>query len=152
MYGKINTAMDFRPRNEQLMHENAPPTIRDLAEQNFAMRQRDTRENSVRKQRDDTLYRRSMDPGLTHNRKDAPDATSMPKFTKEGIIQRQPAAQGAAQPAPAQQQPAPAQPAKDSTTLNRLVGPNQWSNIVVMMLLAAAVVGVAVLFTCNWKK
>ena len=78
-----------RLRNEQFMPGGgAPPSIRELAEQSYAMRESDLRENSQRKQRDDTLYRRSMDPNITHTRKNTPDAGTMPKYTKEGIIKR----------------------------------------------------------------
>lgn len=78
-----------RLHNEQIMMGGAaPPSIRELAEQSYALREHDLRENSVRKQRDDTLFRRSMDPRITHNRENTPSASTMPKYTKEGIIKR----------------------------------------------------------------
>lgn len=151
-----NKTMDLRPRNEQLMHADAPPTIRQLAEQHFALREEDHRENSVRKQRDDTLYRRSMDPRLTHTRENAPDATSMPKFTKEGVIQRRPAnAEPGKKPAPAEPQK-PAEPDKDSTMLHRTSGSSSssggLSRALVGVLIIAAVAGVIMLCTCDWQK
>ena len=82
----VSSATDARAaygkRNE------GPPTIRELAEQTFLLHQEDMRENSARRQRDDTLFRRSIDPSLTKTRDDnIPNAGSIPKFTKDGIIQ-----------------------------------------------------------------
>ena len=74
-----------RPISEQ----GAPPSVRELAEQTFVMQQTDQRENSVRRQRDDTLFRRSMDPGIARTREERPDEMSMPKFNQEaGLLQK----------------------------------------------------------------
>jgi hypothetical protein len=146
--------MDHRPRNEQLMHHDAPPTIRQLAEQTFDMQQEDHRENSTRRQRDDTMYRRSMDPRLTHTRKDAPDVTSIPKFTKEGIMQRQQNRKGKSLDA-AEKQPEPEKPRKITrppTMLHRLTQKGDLSTGIVVLLVFAAIAGVCVLCSCDWKK
>jgi len=144
--------MDHRPRNEQLMHEDAPPTIRQLAEQTFTLQEEDHRENSVRKQRDDTMYRRSMDPRLTHTRKNSPDATSMPKFTKQGVIQRRPANTSNAKKSPPAEPQKTVEPAKDSTMLHRTNKSSSGLSILVGVLIIAAVGGVIMLCTCDWKK
>jgi hypothetical protein len=152
--------MDHRPRNEQLMHRDAPPTIRQLAEQTFSLQQEDHRENSARRQRDDTLYRRSVDPNLTNTRKESPDVTSMPKFTNEGIIQRRDVSQKHAtkddtQPSPQQQEPQkPPEPEKHSTLLHRVMGQGSgnWSNVIVTVLIVAAIAGICMLCSCNWQK
>ena len=148
--------MDLRPHNEQLLHRDAPPTIRQLAEQTFALQQEDHRENSARRQRDDTLYRRSVDPSITQTREKSPDATSMPKFTKEGVIQRRDASKtnsAKGEASPPQQPQKPPEPDKKSTMLHRMTqNPNRWSNMIVAVLVVAAVVGVCMLCTCNWRK
>jgi len=138
------------------MHSDAPPTIRQLAEQTFALREEDHRDNSARKQRDDQLYQRSMDPRLTHTRENAPDATSMPKYTKQGVIQRRPAnvKNSAAKKTPSTKPQKHTEP-KDSTTLHRTNGSSSSGGlyrIMVGVLIIATVTGVIMLCTCDWKK
>jgi len=151
--------MDHRPRNEQLMHHGAPPTIRELAEQTFTLQQKDHRENSARRQRDDTLYQRSVDPDLTNTRKESPDVTSMPKFTKAGIIQRMDVSQkkSATKGDSSRQTPPepknPLEPEKHSTLLHKMTQEtNQWQNIIVGTLIVAAIVGTCMICTCSWQK
>ncbi len=152
--------MDLRPRNEQLMHRDAPPTIRQLAEQTFSLQQEDHRENSARRQRDDTLYRRSVDPHLSNTRKESPDATSMPKFTNEGIIQRKdvsnkksPTGSKIDEPGAPKEPQKPPEPEKQSTLLHRMgQKTGQLQHVIVAVLIAAAVVGVCMLCTCHWPK
>lgn len=142
-----------RPISEQ----GAPPSIRDLAEQTFAMQQADHRENSVRRQRDDTLFRRTMDPTLSRTRENRPDATTMPKFNPEaGLLQKQDLRrrepEREAEPvAP----PEPSQPvvqiSKPPTLLNR-VGGYCSNNKMIVFLVILAVVGCIVLVGCDWNK
>ena len=145
-----------RPISEQ----GAPPSIRDLAEQRFAIQQADHRENSVRRQRDDTLFRRTMDPTLSRTRENRPDATTMPKFNPEvgGLLQKQDlrrrepereAAEPVATP------PGPSKPvvqiSKPPTLLHR-VGGYCSDNKMIVFLVILAVVGCIVLVGCDWKK
>ena len=95
-----------------------------------------------------------MDPHLTHTRKDAPDATSIPKFTKEGIMQRQ---QNRREKPPdaTEKPPEPEKPqeiARPPTMLHRLTQGGDWSTGIVMLLVLAAIAGVCVLCSCDWKK
>ena len=77
-----------RPMNEQLMMSTGgPPSIRQLAEQTFALQQEDERENSVRRQRDDTIFKRSVDPTLSMDRGEQP-AEGIARHTKDGVIRR----------------------------------------------------------------
>lgn len=143
-----------RLRNEQFMPGGAaPPSIRELAEQSYAMRESDLRENSHRKQRDDTLYRRSMDPDITHTRKNTPDVGTMPKYTKEGIIKRNQTTEQEEHPRKPQSPPQNATPPpqiKKPTMLHRFspTSPSLWTCI----LIIGAIVGVAVLCTSNWSS
>ena len=146
-----------RPRNEKFFHGGltggAPPSIRDLAEQSYAMRENDLRENSVRKQRDDTLYRRSMDPQLTHTRENTPETGSLPRYTKEGIVKREtfPATRTSE---PEEKSPPPTETAnskpKKPTMLNK-VSSSQSSSIFTCILIAVAIIGVALLCTSKWS-
>ena len=145
-----------RLRNEQFMPGGgAPPSIRELAEQSYAMRESDLRENSHRKQRDDTLYRRSMDPDITHTRKNTPDAGTMPKYTKEGIIKRNQTTEQEEHP----RKPPPPPPPQNATPPPQIKKPTMLhrfsptsSSLWTCILIIGAIVGVAVLCTCNWSS
>jgi len=142
-----------------ISEHGAPPSIRDLAEQTFAMQQADQRENSVRRQRDDTLFKRTMDPTLSRTRENRPDATTMPKFNPEvgGLLQKQdlrrrePERDKAEPVAP----PEPSKPVvknvKPPTILNR-AGRYCSNNKMIVFLVILAVVGCIVLVGCDWKK
>jgi hypothetical protein len=146
-----------RHRNENIFHGGqnggAPPSIRDLAAQSYAMREHDLRENSVRKQRDDTLYRRSMDPQLTRTRDNRPEAGSLPRYTKEGIVKRE---SFAAAEEPSEFAKNPTQPPsptettkpKPPTMLNKIS--SSPSSIFTYVLIVVAIVGVALLCTSKW--
>ena len=155
-----------RPTTEN----GSPPSVRELAEQTFAMQQLDNRENSVRRQRDDTLYRRTMDPTLSRTREDRPDETSMPKLNKQaGLLQKQdirrretgnrttPPRREGAQETPKVAQvalhpsEAPERPPKAPTMLHR-VGSYCSNNKIIVFLILLAIVGCVVLIGCDWKK
>ena len=143
-----------RPISEQ----GAPPSIRDLAEQTFAMQQADHRENSVRRQRDDTLFRRSMDPSLSRTRENRPDETSMPRFNQEaGLLQkedlrrREPEMPQKPVVAPPVAEPSKPQEPKPPTMLYR-ASEYCSDNKMVVFLVVLAIVGCVVLVGCDWNK
>jgi len=73
--------------NEQLMMEmgDGPLSIRQLAEQTFRMKEESHKENAMRKQHDSVLFKRSLDPTISHNRKKTP-LQAISTMTKDGLI------------------------------------------------------------------
>ena len=82
----MNPRLSFT--NEQLMMEQmagAPMSIRQLAEQTYAMKEDNLKENAMRKQHDPVLFKRSIDPVVAHNRKKVP-LDGIKRMTKDGLI------------------------------------------------------------------
>ena len=79
--------MNFTPRNAQLLLESddAPLSIRQLAQQTFRMKEQAKMENAMRKQRDEKVYERSF----RQDRKMQP-INPIPVMTNDGMIQSGP--------------------------------------------------------------
>lgn len=64
---------------------DGPLSIRQLAEQTFRMKEESHKENAMRKQHDSVLFKRSLDPTISHNRKKTP-LQAISTMTKDGLI------------------------------------------------------------------
>jgi hypothetical protein len=74
--------------NQQLLMEqtDGPLSIRQLAEQSFSMREMNKKENFKSRQHNSVLYKRSVDPVISQNRRRTPLDGSIMRMTKDGLI------------------------------------------------------------------